>query len=382
MHNNLIVVPAIVTNGAYITDTLNFVVDTGVNPTIILDTTLRNQLALNDDYRNVNIQGAIKDLVVKGQAIPFLNAYIDKLAFEQQTIIFLEKDLPYISYYAGIKVHGIVGYEFFRNLVITIDYEQKLLYCYTPKKFYKRKRRLKKLSSIPITLAQNKPYVKATLYKYNEQDTLQRTVNLLVDTGAGFSLSIEKRKKVKDFIPSTYKGKKIGTTLTGEILGEVGRLPYFELGTFGWQGVITSFPDSVKDEKLYRVDLNRDGILGAGILSRFRLTFDYLNGKVWLRPNKKYKLPFQYALSGIELVAIAPSYKMYKIARVYPNSIAQQVGLEKGDELVAINNTMARKLRIGQIYNMIDKKVGQKVNLLVRRSGRLLYFSFRLQPVP
>ena len=62
-----------------------------------------------------------------------------------------------------------------------------------------------------------------------------------------------------------------------------------------------SFPDSLSIVHALQFE-ERNGSLGASILRRFTVTFDYINSKITLKKGSSFRVPFRYNMSGIELM--------------------------------------------------------------------------------
>ena len=71
--------------------------------------------------------------------------------------IILDQDFN-LSSHIGIPVNGIIGYKFFRNNLVEINYQKKRVIVY--KDNDKNKKKLeKKFKAIPITIEKSKPYL-------------------------------------------------------------------------------------------------------------------------------------------------------------------------------------------------------------------------------
>ncbi|MBL0101742.1 MAG: retropepsin-like domain-containing protein [Saprospiraceae bacterium] len=183
-----IVLPVTYINGFIIVDVifqkilpLKFILDTGAENTILLKREYAEMLNI-PFHKKIKLMGADMSEEV--------NAYICNGTFIQLTntrsvrhnIIVLEKDYLFLEEYIGTQVDGILGAEFFKDLILKIDYKLSTLTIHDPEKF--NYSRLKNYVNYDISIINNKPY----LYCVTEPKagTLINTL-LLVDTGAGLT---------------------------------------------------------------------------------------------------------------------------------------------------------------------------------------------------
>ena len=133
--NNLIIIPLSV-NGS---DTLRFILDTGVNKTIITNLQFNGQLALNQ-YKEINLSGLgggepIPAVISEGNKISMFN-----IVGKNQQVYVLLQDIFHLSESLGLKVHGLIGFSVFKDFVVEIDYANQKLILHNPSKFkYKGK---------------------------------------------------------------------------------------------------------------------------------------------------------------------------------------------------------------------------------------------------
>jgi hypothetical protein len=77
-----------------------------------------------------------------------------------------------------------------------------------------------------------------------------------------------------------------------------------------------------------------DGVLGNGLLRRFRVTFDRRRQRLLLTPGGLFDVPYDYDLTGLTIV---PTGRTFAVGRVAFGTIAWSAGLRAGDVLMAMD---------------------------------------------
>jgi C-terminal processing protease CtpA/Prc len=98
-------------------------------------------------------------------------------------------------------------------------------------------------------------------------------------------------------------------------------------------------------------------------LKRFVIVFDYRDSVMYLKPGSKFKDPFEHDMSGMEYYADGENYKRIIVSRVEAGSPADIIGIERGDEIVAINFKPVTTMSIEEIDDIF--KSGNDRNLLL-----------------
>jgi S1-C subfamily serine protease len=109
------------------------------------------------------------------------------------------------------------------------------------------------------------------------------------------------------------------------------------------------------------------GFIGAGILSRFTVDWDYEGKTMTLTRNHRYGAPFEADASGLRLVAEKPDWKRILVSAVTPGSPASGAGMEPGDILQKVNGKVPPPL-----YEL-DKLLvlpGTSITITILRSGK------------
>ena len=366
--NNLIIIPLIINDS----DSLYFILDTGLNISILTELSMGDILALNYT-KQVKLGG-----LGEGESIDALHSYgnifqISGVRGDFQHLYIILQNAFNLSSMLGTRVHGLIGYNLFKDFIVEINYEKKKLTLHRPETY---KMRPKKHSlTLPIVLEKTKPYIYATII---QKDGTRIQVKLLLDTGASHALWLNVNSdpdlKKPEFVRSSY----LGTGLNGEISGEIGRIHGLEIKDFYFKDPIAVFPDSNSAAIAFGVD-GRNGSLGNEILRRFNQVIDYPHNQITLTPNRFYKDPFKVNRTGIEIITPIPGLSYFTISSIRNGSPGKNAGLKPGDILESVNKKPVSNLSIEEVYSMFEGKPGKKIKMVVRRNGLRFVTYFYLE---
>jgi hypothetical protein len=323
----------------------NFLLDTGVGLMIITDPKLVDSIAIRH-HRVIKLTGLGEGEDFEALVTPNLNIEIPGMRSIGVAAAILKQDYFNLSSYAGMPIHGILGFDFFNSLAVKISFRDSMVTVSRPWDI----RGVKKSSRIPITIEDRKPYVE-TMVTFPGGKKVKN--KLIIDLGAGHPLSLE-NLIAKNGLPQKFIAANLGIAINGPISGYLSRMEEIELGKYKLKNIITSFPDDIHYERRYSV--SRDGNIGIGILKRFDVVFDYYNSVMYLKSNQLYKDPFECDMSGIEYYATGEDLNHLIINRIAPGSPASEIGLEKGDEIMSINLKPVSKMNIEEVDNYFKSK--------------------------
>lgn len=370
LYNNLMVIKITINKS----DTLNFVMDTGVSMNILTDPDVAASLGLNY-VRKIDITGLGEGEMLSARVAINNEINMTGIVANGQNVVSLEQDVLAMSSYVGMPVHGVLGYDIFKNFIVKINYKDRVLTLYDPKHYKVKKRHGTRL---PITLEGGKPYIEAEITQQNGEKSI---VKLIVDTGAGNGLLLERTENCKIEVPVTSNYRLLGRGLGGKIWGYEGRINELCLGDYSLKNVISSFPDSNKMRSKVIKLTGRSGNLGCEILKRFDVVFNYGQNYIALKPNKKHILeqPFERDMSGMIIRAHGPKFNNFFVETVDKGSPAYQAGIQAGDEIVVINKRMYHHLKLDEIYRMLNKDEGKEVLLVMKRGDEIYSTQLRLK---
>ena len=366
--SNLIVVPVSINNS----DTLNFILDTGISMNMITDPDVARDLDLKY-VRKVNVLGVGQGSALEARVSVGNRIRLPGVKAEGQNVVVLSEDMLQLSSYVGMPVHGIFGFELFRNFVVKIDFRTRQITLYKPETYRYRGRG----QQIPIVIEDTKPYLYASA---TYADNREVPIKVILDTGAGHALSLDVDTRGDIQLPDKIIRAQLGRGLNGIIHGSLGRLEKVKIGTFELQHVITSFPDTNSLAGQVARNLKRQGNIGCELLKRFTVIFDYSRKHVILKPNRRfYREKFERDMSGMEIKAEGNDYRKFVISNIQANSPAEVAGLQEGDEILSLNDHVSADLRLSDVIKVLQRGEGKTVKMFVKRTNGLIYTEFKLK---
>lgn len=399
--NNLIVIPMEI-NGSE----LSFILDSGVGKPILFNLSDQDSIQINN-VSEITIQGLGTGEPI--QALRSRNNFFKMGNVEninQQLYVVMDKSLNF-SPSLGIPVHGIIGYDLFRDFVVEINYGSKTIKFYDPE-FYHYKNR-KRDETLPLHIIKKKAYVDGMVYLSNKGEL---PVKMLLDTGSSDSIWLFENENIE--IPDKSYDDFLGKGLSGNIFGKRTMVNSIKIGSFKLENAKAAFPDMESFGTIMNLG-NRNGSVGGEVLKRFNIVFDYPGNKITFRKNKNFKVPFQYNMSGIQLQHNGLRYVAESISDsrgimvnskkesfgdvqilfenqtrlslvpeiivsgIRAGSPAETAGLKEGDVILAVNGKRVHRYKLQEITQMLNEKEGKKIRVLIERFNADLLFSFVLE---
>ena len=366
-YNELIVVPLTINQSL----TLKFILDSGARNTILSIKQIGDILGLKYE-RRYQLVGADRKTVIN--ALLVRNNYLELpgVTASSQPILVLEEDYLKFDQYTGFSLHGIIGADIFTRFVVKLNYKSGIVHLYEPAYFEPPGKRY---IGIPIRIENSKPYIELPVVF---TDGTRSKIKMLIDTGAGFTLLLHWDKIDSLHISGDFIKGSIGLGLGGALEGYMGRVSRLSIGDFYFDNLITQF--QLLDETIdTAASLGEHGIIGAELLSRFNVIFDYGNQMMYLRPDRNYNRGFKMDRSGIVFLASGETLDVFTVYDVLPGSPADQAGVIKGDVLHKINKRKFQNLQLLDITNMLQDKEGKLVKLELIRDEVKVKIEFELE---
>ncbi len=404
MLNNLIIIPLEI-NGAKLT----FVLDSGVSKPILFNLSDQDSLQINN-VSEVTIRGLgdgepMKALSSKGNFFK-----LGKVKnYNQDLYVVLDKEINF-STSLGIPVHGILGYDLFRDFIVEVNYGNSSLKLHNPDLYQHTKSR--KSQTLPISIERKKAYVEGTVLMKDEENV---PVKLLVDTGSSDALWLFHEPEKGLEIPEKNYEDYLGRGLSGDIFGKRTKVSGIKIGDFELKDAKAAFPYRESFGFIKNLG-DRNGSVGGEILKRFNIIFDYQRETVTLKKNGNFRAPFQYNLAGIALQHNGLRYIAESIADftgvvrnddstfgnvqillenktrlslvpeiivsgIRAGSPAAEAGLLEGDVILAVNGKKIHRYKLQEVLKMLNEREGKRIQVLIERYNKDLLFSFVLKKV-
>jgi hypothetical protein len=368
--SNLIVIPVSVNES----DTMNFILDTGVRNPIITELTLVEELDLKY-IKPIDINGLGSDSTLQAYQSGDNMLTLPGLKAEHVKMNVILDESFQISQILGMPVHGLIGFDMFRHYITQIDYDDEKITLYKPQ-FFKYKPRRNDVV-LPLTFIRNKPVVKTELV---HEDGTVVPVRLLVDTGASDALWISLDSDSTIQLPEKNIHTYLGTGLNGDLYGYKARVSAVWLGGKPVSQPIVSYPQSFFINAIIQQE-KRNGSIGGELLRRFTVTLDYYNKRMILDPNSDFGDDFNYNMSGIEVINPVPGLPVFTISNVIEGSPAWEAGIRENDQILKLNFTHHRNLTLNDINLELRKRDNKKIRLTVLRGGEEIKITFRLESI-
>jgi hypothetical protein len=261
----------------------------------------------------------------------------------------------------GKHKDGLIGGTVFSVVITDIDYAKKTVRFCGPQTFAPPPGEV-----IPIEVY-GQPFVRAKVFLFGKPQPVEAF--MVVDTGVRvttFNSPFSKKNRLVEQSPKTL-ATMTGFGINGASWGVVGRVRAIELGPIRIENPVVDF----STDKAGAMSSDRfSGIIGADILRRFHVVFDYPGKRMILDRNPAFGSPFEFDMSGLRLVAAGKDFRLFKVFHVAEKTPAQEAGLRAGDEILTIDDRKVSFFNWETLHAYLQRP-GLTVRLEVARDGRV-----------
>ena len=348
---------------------LKFIFDTGSEHSILFKKEYADLLGISYEKR-IPLMGADLSQEIYGYIARNIPLNIEGSVIATSDLLVLEEDYLGLEEFTGINIDGIIGANIFRHYVLFINSKKGRIHLINPETFKPPKNYVK----VPIKIFKNKPYLEANARLGKNQIALR----LLMDTGAGLPLLLYTNSHPDLALPDKTITGSLGTGLGGNLMGYIGRTDLFSFDQFEYTNLITSF-QMIENDSIQLLDLDRNGIIGNSLLTRFNYYIDYYRETLYIKPLRRFKRKFNFDKSGLIIAATGRDLNDFIIQQVLPNSPAEEAGLMVGDVIKKIQGIPSSFYSLPAFNSTLSSRENKRIRLVIAREDQRKKIKFKLR---
>jgi hypothetical protein len=252
----------------------------------------------------------------------------------------------------GADSFGLLGYEFVKRAVLSIDYAQHTMTFTKQDRFQPPKN----AAPIPFTFQSHIPMVAGTLDGVAGE--------FMIDTGSRGALTVMHPFAAANALISKYQATRsvtIGYGVGGPVRALLARAGKLDLGPVTIEAPVTEI---LTDKAGVAESARTAGNIGGDVLKRFTMTLDYAHQTLWLQPNQLAGQREIFDRSGLWISRAKDG--AIEIADVAAASAGANAGLVTGDEIVSVNGKSTKDVTLHDLREEFKGAVGASFKILVR----------------
>ena len=405
---NVIILP-VELNGKF----FNFILDTGVVNTMFFSMN-QYDYSKNSDSPVQMLNGLGNGQKLKSFKKSDNIIRIGKAYCENFTLFVVDDTSVDFTGMIGVKIDGIIGYDFFKQFAVEINYDKNFI-KFTTNNFLTKKD-TKEYEKLDISfLNENKPLIEVSAGDYGNV----LTYRCLLDLGLNSSFWVCDSEIFKNKI-ELEEDVLLGSSLNDHIFGQRGTVSIMNIGSHRIRNPIIYVP---KSKFLKNISImNRQASLGSLIIRKFNVIIDYKRKAFYLKKNKYFEEENLINKTGIFLkcskilktiitersaerrsyafeAKIAEggsgthnwcfktcnhgssdkiSYKYeYQIAWVSMNSVAKKSGIRADDKLLMINEKDISEMTLEDVNKILRSSKGN-LNLYIERKKKRFRYMLKI----
>lgn len=271
-------------------------------------------------------------------------------------------ELDHVSAVEGERLDGLVGGQLFSQYVVRINYMESTVDVFPASYEYKGDGTV-----LPLTI-DGLSFAEASLLT---PDGRWVRGTFVVDTGVRMALLLNGPFADKNGLLGGEKRvprASVGVGVNGETRGDIFRVHEIDLGGIHLTDVMSV---ASRDDVVIEQNDPLAGIIGADLLRRFRVTFDYPHKQLILEQTPETYSPFVYDRSGLFLLGEGDDYRTIRVHSVIAGSPAEDAGIRNGDRLVSVDGKNARRLGL-EATRRLFRENNTRYRLVLERDGELV----------
>lgn len=248
---------------------------------------------------------------------------------------------------------GLIGYDVLSRFAVELDFDRQVVVFRDPATFTPPA----DAKPLPMTLNRGVPTVEVTLNK-------DCTGLFMVDVGNATWMGVNSGQVEKCHLAGVARKEVqqwVGG-IGGDFPESVCRLDSVRIGPFSWNepvaGLTTHHWGAAGSHEI-------QGNLGTSVLERFRCTFDYAHGTLWLTPSARYRERDHFTRSG--LLVVRWSGRVY-VGGVVKHSPAAEAGFKVRDVVKSVNGRSVEQWTPEALMKLFDEgPAGSSVKVTIER---------------
>jgi hypothetical protein len=278
---------------------------------------------------------------------------LGQATIKDQTFMVLPLDA--LTAIEGVGMPGMIGFETFRRFVTRVDYGAGKLTLIDPKSFDPKNAG----TPVPFAFDGNTIEVQAT---YNGVKG-----NFIIDTGSRASLTVNGPFAAKNNLAASA-GKSV-EMVTGWGIGGASRSLALRGNTllFGADTIAGPVVEISTDKGGAFAAASLAGNIGAGILKRYTITFDYEHSLMYLKPTGAMVDLDTFDRAGMWINQSPDGYAVVDVTKGAP---AEAAGIKMGDTIVAVDGKPATAIAISDLRQRLrDEAPGTVVTFTLKNGN-------------
>ncbi len=325
---------------------LPFIFDTGA--TDILDVSAAKKLG-------ISVEGALPGGGFGDKIEAFGFAKVKSISLGGLTLpdqVFSTVNLTSLIAVEGADSAGLLGYEFVKRAVLSIDYASRTMTFTKQEAFHPPQG----ATPIPFTFNAHIPMVAGTLDGFAGE--------FEIDTGSRGALTVMAPFAAAHGLVDLYRANRsatVGYGIGGPSRALLARARSLSIGALL---IDTPVAEIVTDKSGAAEAARTAGNIGGDLLKRFTLTLDYAHQTLWLQPNALAAQREVFDRSGLWIARAADGG--IEVADVVAESAAARSGLAVGDEIVSVDGKTAKSVALYELREQFKGAIGTKFTLRIR----------------
>jgi len=309
---------------------------------------------------DLKTEGALQGRGVGEKSEDVALTKVDSVALGAVTLtnqVFAVFPMAALSKVEGIEVDGLVGYELFKRFIVKVDYENSRLTFTLPSAFAVHGEG----TVVPFRFNGRIPQVDG------EIDGIKGTFD--IDTGSRSSLDLMAPFVEAHNLSAKYQPKfeaMTGYGFGGAARSAVSRAALLKLGTVEVREPVTELTLQKKGSLTSQYVA---GNVGAGVLKRFNITFDYARQQLILERNANDALRDSFDRAGWWLNMADGGFEVLDVVSSGP---AAEAGLKVGDRVLAVDGKPAAQISLPALRARLRSDApGTKLALRIESGGAI-----------